>query len=171
MSHLHFPASWCHMSAPPSRFLDDMPSLSQSWRQFWMCAQQPLGTFHIFHLLLEPIFLNLSFLPEDGNNLYPLRHELGRLTEKIKIDPEPDCESRAASCLPILQPPRPHTQTNLVEHNSNYFTTCVVTYSGMWITYKDLVAMWWKPSSVPDAQINMPPGDWQSAFLHLQSWY
>lgn len=53
------------------------------------------------------------------------------------IDPEPDYESRGASCLPILLLPRPHTQTNLVKHNHNYFTTSTVTYSDMWITNKN----------------------------------
>lgn len=57
--------------------------------------------------------------------------------KKGGIDPEPDCESRAASCLPILLLPRSHTQTNLVKHNGNYFTTSIVTYSDMWITNKD----------------------------------
>lgn len=53
------------------------------------------------------------------------------------ISPKPDCESRAASCLPIPLPFRPYTQTNLVEYNGNYFATSIVTYSGIWIAYKD----------------------------------
>lgn len=54
-----------------------------------MCAQQPLGTIHVFHLLLKPIFSNIGFLPEDRNSFYsaPCKYTLkfGKLTEKIKI--------------------------------------------------------------------------------------
>lgn len=46
-----------------------------------------------------------------------------------------------------------HTlRPSFVEHNGNYFAISVVMDSGMWITYKDWVAVWLKiPSSVPDA--------------------
>lgn len=66
-----------------TRFLTDMPFLSQISKS----SRYVHHSLWEASLLLEPIFLDFGFLPEDRNNACPLppQHKLGRLTKKIKI--------------------------------------------------------------------------------------